>query len=85
MNAGKLIPPNVTIKVGAEVVNHLPVMTDFNAGAAEAFDECPNKPIEPAKFKKIALIIPEPMDTVGTAKGVSKGEGPGNKPPVNTC
>lgn len=40
-NAGKLMSPIVSIKKIGSVVNHLPVMTDFNAGTADAFDSCP--------------------------------------------
>lgn len=78
-NVGKLIFFNVIIKVGVEVVNYLFVMIDLNVGIVEVFDYRLNKLMEFVKLKKIVLIIFEFIDIVGIVKGVSKGEGFGNK------
>lgn len=59
-------------------------MTEFNAGTASAFDERSDKSVETHVFDKPILVITEPADTVGSAKGVLKGEGSGNKPPSYT-
>lgn len=59
-------------------MNHLPVITDLNAGTALALDERTAKSGESHYIKKAIFVITEPADTVGSAKGVSKGEGSGN-------
>lgn len=77
--------PNVTINVGVEAVNHVPRITELNAGAAVAFDHRSDESVKTHLFKKTIFVATEPADTVGSAKGVLKGEGSGNKPSLYTC
>lgn len=57
----------------------------MNVGVIIVFDECLIKFVELVYLGCIVFIIVEIVDIVGFVKGVSKGEGLGNKFLVNIC
>lgn len=79
LNVGKSILFNVIIKVGVEVVNYLFCIIEFNVGVVVVFDERFDVFVKIYNFEKVIFVFIEFVDIVGFVKGVSKGEGFGNK------